>query len=55
MKDKKEQSLLGEMDGMRLGIVSIDLKGTTEEVLVEKKRITMWKKSTESHQSSNQR
>ena len=32
LREEKEQSLLGENDGVRLGIVTIDLKGACEEV-----------------------
>ena len=32
LRDEKEQSLLGENDGVRLGIVTINLKGACEEV-----------------------
>ena len=31
--DKREESLLGENDAVRLGIVKLDLKGSTEEVV----------------------
>ena len=33
MDDKKEQSLLGESDAVRLGIVKLDLKGATDEIV----------------------
>ena len=33
VNDKREQSLLGESDAVRLGIVKLDLKGSTEEVI----------------------
>ena len=33
VNDKREQSLLGESDAVRLGIVKLDLKGLTEEVI----------------------
>ena len=33
LKDKREQSLLGEADAERLGIVKINLKGATEEMV----------------------
>ena len=40
LRDEKEQSLLGEEDGVRLGIVTINLKGAHEEVMrISSKRI----------------
>ena len=33
VNDKREQSLLGESDAVRLGVVKLDLKGSTEEVI----------------------
>ena len=33
VNDKREQSLLGESDAVRIGIVKLDLKGSTEEVI----------------------
>ena len=33
VNDKREQSLIGESDAVRLGIMKSDLKGSTEEVM----------------------
>ena len=43
--DKKEQSLLGEGDAVRLGIVKLDLKGAAEEIV---NKISYLKKSESS-------
>ena len=34
LKEKNEQCLLGESDGIRLGIVNINLKGASKEIII---------------------